>query len=177
MTDDELRHEYPNVWAVEKTTGPDRLVIAPASGHVHLLKALFSVLQGPFWILYVLLVSRKDNLPGRYQCPGPVSREECESFLVQYREYFEGDGRHHIWVGAEYGAGLLIYDHHNVIYAYGPLEEFKVVLRASGLTQTDHVRFPVPHTHHYHSHFDEQEERILKHWEWRRSELQSGDDR
>ncbi len=173
---DALRHEYPNVWAVEKTTGPDRLVIAPALGHVELLRELLGVLPGPFWILYVLLVSRQDNVPGRYQCPRPVSREEYDSFLVRYRDYFEGDGRHHIWVGVEDGPGLLIYDHHNVIYSYGPLDEFKSVLNSSGLTQVARVKFPVPHTHRYHSHFDEQETQILRHWEWKWFELQPGDD-
>jgi hypothetical protein len=31
------RYEYPNVWSREKTTGPERLVIAPTSDHISLM--------------------------------------------------------------------------------------------------------------------------------------------
>ena len=63
---------YPNAWAVEKTSGPDRLVIAPSSGHVELMTKLAGVLPEPFGILYVLLVSRRDNDPGRYPMSIPL---------------------------------------------------------------------------------------------------------
>ena len=55
---DQLPYRYPNVWAVEQTTGPERLVMAPAAHHIDLLIQLIRQLPEPFAILYVLVVPR-----------------------------------------------------------------------------------------------------------------------
>jgi len=72
---------------------------------------------------------------------------------------------------------LLVYDNHDVIYAYGPLAEFEDILRSNGLTQCEAVSFPAPHTHRYNVEFDQQARDIMKHWEWIRFPLQESDDR
>jgi hypothetical protein len=169
-------YTYPNIWSIETTTGPDRLVIAPSSDQVGLMIELANTLPEPFGILYVLLVSRCDNTEGRYQAPYQCDREEMESFLKQFRDYFELDGRHHIWVTSLPASATLVYDNHNVIYAYGPLEEYKRILSRRGLRK-DSVRFPVPHTHNYNAEFDDEEKRILGFWEWQRFPLMQEDDR
>jgi len=64
---------YPNVWAVGKTAGPERLVIAPSFDQVGLMIELSRILPEPFGILYVLLVSRCGNEPSRYQSPYPCA--------------------------------------------------------------------------------------------------------
>lgn len=93
----DVPYRYPDLWAREQTTGPERIVAAPAASHIDLLIALSRVLPEPFGILYVLLVSRSDQEPGRYQSPVPVSRAEMETFLHEFRGFLEGNGRHHIW--------------------------------------------------------------------------------
>jgi hypothetical protein len=133
------------------------------------------VLPEPFGILYVLLTPRKENQPGRYQSPRPCSRDEMESFLLEFREFFESDGRHHVWVMSLPESSTLVYDQHNVIFAYGPLQEFTEVLKASGF-QEGTVSFPSPHAHNYNAENDDTEERLLNHWAWIQTPLQPGDD-
>ena len=168
-------YAHPNVWSNEKTTGPDRLVVAPSSGHVELMVELSRALPEPFGILYVLLISRLDNEPGRYQCPAPCGRSEMEAFLKEFEAYFESDGRHHVWVMSLPAAATLVYDQHNVIYAYGPLERYEKVLRKAGLKEGA-VNFPAPHAHNYNPQYDEQERRVLNYWDWRKTPLLEGDD-
>ena len=171
---DFVSHTYPNSWAKQQTTGPQRLIIAPSSNHGDLLKDLLSLLPAPFGVLYVLLVSRCDNELGRYQSALPCGRDELESFLEEFKEYFEGDGRHHIWITSIPAAATVVYDQHNVIYAYGPLEEFERVLLRRGLEEGE-VNFPAPHAHNYHPEFDVFEQKVLDYWEWRRLPLESDD--
>ena len=71
---------------------------------------------------------------------------------------------------------MLVYDRHNVIYAYGPLERFIAALESEGLTESKEVRFPVPHAHHYHAEFDVDERSVLKNEEWTLSPLHPGDE-
>ena len=76
----------------------------------------------PFFVLYVLVVSRKEeNETARYQS-GEVSRAEVQAFLERFEDYLENDGRHHIWIHSPESSATLVYDNHDVIYCYGPLE-------------------------------------------------------
>ena len=162
-------YEYADIFAVEKTSGPERLVIAPSANHVSILIDLLEVMPEPFGILYVLVVPRGGSEAGRYQTANPVSREQAEKFLKRFREFFEYDGRHDIWVASMSGPDQLVYDRHNVIYAYGPLPEFENLLSGRGLAKVESVRFPSPHTHNYHAAFDQDGRDVLHHWDWRRS--------
>lgn len=173
---DEAPFRYSNCWAVEKTTGPSRLVIAPAARYVELMIRLTAAMKGPFGLLYVLLVPRAGGESGRYQSPAPVSSAELETFLWQFQDLFERDARHHLWIGSSDNSSLLVYDNHDVIYAYGPLAEFESILRSNGLTQCETVSFPVPHMHKYNEELDQQAKELMKHWEWIRFPLQESDD-
>ena len=114
---------YPNFWSVEPTTGPDRLVIAPAGDQVDVMRALCEEWPGDYFLLYVLLVPRLGTRePGRYQSPAPLSFERISEFCDRFRAFLQTDGRHHFWIGSCMESGLLVYDHHDVIYAYGDLD-------------------------------------------------------
>jgi hypothetical protein len=176
IPNEERRYEYPDVFAVEKTSGPERLVIAPSANHVSILIDLLHVMSEPFGILYVLVVPRGGSEAGRYQTANPVSREQAEEFLKRFREYFENDGRHDIWVASTSGSGQLVYDRHNVVYAYGPLREFENVVSGRDLVKVESVGFPSPHTHNYHAAFDQDEQDVLHHWHWKQSTLHEGDE-
>ena len=168
-------YRYDDCWDIEQTTGPERLVIGPSARQVELVIKLARGLPEPFGVLYVLLVSRKGNRPARYQCPNPCSRHDMETFLLEFREYFETDGRHHVWVTSLPESTTLVYDQHNVIYAYGPLQRFTEILKESGLQKGD-VTFPVPHRHNYNPENDDTEERLFQHWAWIGSPLLPSDD-
>jgi hypothetical protein len=168
---------YQDQWSQQKTTGPDRLVVAPRGGrHVDVLLALARCLPEPFGILYVLLLSRTGaHLPGRYQSSVPTTRDETEAFVRRFAGYFEGDGRHHLWLMSLPGRGTLVYDNHDLVYAYGPLEGFKSVLTALGFSEGA-VAIPAQHQHSYNQQYDSSEDDVMGYWDWKHFPLQPDDD-
>ena len=173
--DQERSYKYPNVFAVEKTTGPERLVIAPSSHHVSLLLDLMQMMFEPFRILYVLVFPGGGEA-GRYQVANPVGWNEAEGFLTRFEDFFENDGRHHIRVSSVGTSDLLVYDNHNVIYAYGELQEFNRILVKRGLEKVDAVEFPSPHRHMCNAAYDQAQQEVLRYWEWKQLPLQESDD-
>ncbi len=133
-------------------------------------------MKEPFGVLYMLVVPRDETPPGRFQSPELLSREQCLSFLHDFREFLEQDGRHNLWVAAADQSSLIVYDRHNVLYAYGPLAKFEEILRGNGFTENKEVRFPSPHTHHYHAVFDGQGTQLLTYWDWKVSPLRPSDE-
>ena len=172
----ELPYQYGDVWAIQKTTGPDRLAIAPSSRPIDLLLELAAVMNEPYGLLYVLQVPRNDTYPaGRYQSPEPISRGELGTFLRKFGTLLESDGRHHFWIMTIDKSAMLVYDRHNVFYAYGPLATFEGVLLRNNLQQADEVSFPDPHVHHYNAEFDEQALQLMNYWSWLKYPLQDSD--
>jgi hypothetical protein len=170
----EERYVYPNVWAIEKTTGSDRLVIAPRDHYIRLLLLLAKCLEQPYFVLYVLTVPRGGGEAGRYESKVSFGFDELEYFLYEYSELLEHDSRNSLWIQSR--SGLLVYDLHNVIYAYGALEEFKNTLESNGLHEAGEVRFPSPHVHRYHFQFDDDQAHILRDNEWIHTPLRPGDE-
>lgn len=166
---------FTNKWDIQRTIGPDRLVIGPSANQIALLLELTQILSEPFGILYVLLISRRGNQRARYQCPNPCTRIEMESFLRAFGDYFESDGRHHVWISSLPDSATLVYDQHDVIYAYGPLRQFEKILKRKGF-EAGVVSFPSPHRHNYNPENDAAEERLFEYWNWRRSALMENDD-
>jgi hypothetical protein len=142
-----------------------------------LLIELAGELQGNPWaVLYVLLVPRCGNRePGRYQSEPFESHAALASFLRRFQAFFEGDGRHHIWVGSASNDGLLVYDQHNVIFAYGAIDRFKALLVSRAFREAE-FWFPEPHSHTYLPENDVEEERLMAEMEWNRFPLDPGDD-
>ena len=170
-------HDYGNVYFEQPCGDATRLVIGPSGGHVELLTELAAELEGrPWFVLYVLLVPRLGKRePGRYQSAPFETHAELSAFLAAFRAFFEGDGRHHVWVGSAAQDGLLVYNQHNVIFAYGPIEQFKAVLRSRGFREAE-FWFPVPHSHGYVPENDAEEERLMAEVEWEYFPLQRGDE-
>jgi hypothetical protein len=170
---------YANAWAREDLSGTERLTIAPRADHIGLLKNLLDAVPEPMWLLYVLVVPRGEGEAGRYQSPGPLSREEVKKFLVDFGYFLERDGRQNLWIRSESGAAMLVYDRHNLIYAYGHLPEFVSILVRQGLNevQPNSIVVPDPHSHHYHAVFDSDAERLLDSLEWQRTPLREQDQR
>lgn len=65
IPEQERKYEYPDIFAFEQTSGPERLVIAPSAGHVHILIDLLQLMPEPLGILYVLVVPRGGSEGGR----------------------------------------------------------------------------------------------------------------
>ncbi len=157
---------YLNCWFREQTTGPERLVIGPESNHIELFMNLVEDMRGPFGLLYILVVPRGDHKPGRYQSSQPMDKAPVLSFLDEFRTYFEQDGRHHIWIFGIGDESQIIYDNHNVIFAYGPLDRFEQTLRHNQFISQP-FEYPSPHVHQYHAEFDDDEDLIFVEHDWK----------
>ena len=166
---------WDNLYKREVYPNYSRLLIGCKSNEIPLILELCKNMKGPFGILHVLLVSRIGNDYGRYQSPYPLSYDELEEFLYKYQEYFERDGRQHLWVSSVTGEGQFIFDNHNYIYAYGDLDSFVSVLESKKFCEGE-IIIPSPHCHNYHVEYDEDEEAINKEFDWLYSPLQESDD-
>jgi hypothetical protein len=170
------KYEYPSRWTIEETSGPNRLQVTVSEGHVDLLLKLIDHMADPFWILYLLIVARSEGDPGRYQSADPLSVNETKDMLSGFRDFFESDGRHNLWIASTTSADMLVYDRHDVIYCYGDLLKFQSILAALGIERGDLLLAPDPHSHHYHASLDAEQKRLLKSREWLRTPLKDHDE-
>jgi hypothetical protein len=172
-----VRHVYPDEFCFETTSsGTRRIRVTASSGYVGLLLALAATLPEPFFILYALIVSRRqENEAARYQS-GQVSHSELNAFFERFEDYFENDGRHHVWIHSPERSATLVYDNHDLVYCYGPLETFSTVLQNNGLKLVDEIQCVGPHGHCYNPEFDSCEGELLKFFQWKKSPLQPQDD-
>lgn len=172
---EEVAFSYDDCFFREPLSSGSRLTIGPATAHVDTLVALAATWRAQqYYVLYVLLVPHSGAQPGRYQSPLIESFEDLQVFLGTYERFFESDGRHHIWVASAQGEGTLVYDQHNVIFAYGDLPQYEAVLRGRGLSEGE-FGFPFPHGHRYPSTHVRDEQELLAHYPWQFSPLQPGD--
>lgn len=171
---DEKPHDYGQVYMWENYPAYSRLKIGAATNATELLLHLSDCLSPPFFCLYVLVIGHSESQAGRYQSPLLTDRADLVGFLLEYKHLFESDGRHHLWVSAPEANATLIYDKHNVIYAYGLLEEFAACLQKLGYTETD-FDFPYPHAHNYLPASYGKVEELLHYWEWQQFPLQEID--
>ena len=166
---------WDNLYHIAEYPNHSRMKIGSASDEIPLILDLCKGMDGPFGILFILLVSRLGKLAGRYQIPYSLSYEELELFLYENQEFFERDGRHHLWVSSISGEGQFIYDNHNFIYAYGNLNSYCNKLKSHGY-QEGLIKISNPHTHNYHPEFDSKEDELMGRFEWKYYPLQEGDD-
>ena len=170
-----LEYHYNNLFRKEVHPDWSRITIAPTEKHVALMLEIATKWPGPYGILYVLKVPRCDHQAARYQSPEPCSFEELENFVRTFREYFEGDGRHHIWFADITSGCQLIYDNHNLIYSYGDDEEVIALLKTKGFEEGNPI-VPSPHVHCYNQEFDKKEDEIMTYFDWIEFPLQEQHD-
>lgn len=161
----ERHYDYGNIYQIEETSTGNRLKIGPSNNQIALLLKLADCLDPPYYILYVLIVTRTGQEYGRYESPEIDTPKELSAFFDEYKDFLETDGRHHIWIGTIDHSGLLVYDQHNVIFAYGDLDKYIRILKDAHFTEND-FDFPDNHCHHFHAENDISGEQILKHWHW-----------
>jgi hypothetical protein len=174
IEDDNIEYHYEDRFTLEQTTGPDRLCIGAAKRHSDLVLALAEQLEPPFYLLYLLHTPRGSHQAARYQSPA-LEWTEVVALLRQFQPFLEQDARHDLWLHAAGDQATLVWDRHNLIYAYGPLSHFETILKQHEFVQ-DVISVPVPHTHHYHTTFDADEDQLLNFFDWRASPLQPVDE-
>ncbi|RZK59678.1 MAG: hypothetical protein EOO59_07505 [Hymenobacter sp.] len=159
----------------EDTPHYARLKIGASTDGTGLLLRLSDCLPPPFYCLYVLVIGRGGSPAGRYQSPLLSSRAALTDFVLEYKHLLEHDGRHHLWIGTPDGSATLVYDKHNLVYAYGPLAAFRQQLLALGYVEQA-VEIPYPHAHSYAPENDAATEELLQYWEWQHFPLQETDE-
>jgi hypothetical protein len=174
---EKVKNEYENLFFEQAGEQYRRLVIGPSQGQVELMLELAAAgSTGPWFALYVLLTPRLGKRSaGRYQGDLYESFAEVSGLFRDFAAYFEGDGRHHVWLCDVHQRATLVYDRHDVLFAYGPLEEWKQMLREKGFEERT-FWFPAPHVHHYNKEFDGEEDRLLDIGVWRYFPLAESDE-
>ena len=171
----ETKFSQPAVFQVAAlSNGDGRLVAGVPSGDPQVLSALVACLEAPFFVLYVLHTSRGEGKPGRYQSP-EVSGEDLGKFISTYSELLQSDARFDLWVYSPSSKGTVVWDRHNLLYAYGPIESYEAALLRAGFTLgTADANFP--HVHHYRAECDVAAQSLLGYFDWVYSPLQPQDE-
>jgi hypothetical protein len=121
------------------------------------------------FVLWVLHTPRAATPPGRYQSP-PLEIREVVAFLECFAAFLENDARSDVWVLSQEPA-TIVYENHDLIYAYGPLDRFERVLRNRGF-ESGKISIPSPHAHNDHAEFDSAEKAVAGALDWRVTPLQ-----
>jgi len=145
---------YPNEYALQQTSGPIRIIISSATNQMKLASDLIIRSDSYFGILYILAVPRGKHKAARYQLADRLSKNDAVKFLEKYNEYFVNDGRHQIWIADTENNDFIVYDQHNVLYAYGNISEYEKILGIKRYQNTTKIEFPVPHVHCYNPEYD-----------------------
>jgi hypothetical protein len=164
---------HANTFAREKTTGPERLRIGPRGGHAYLVEMLAQCAEPPYKLLYVLHTTRTGATLGRYESPW-LELPELQDFFKRFGDFLAQDSRHDLWLLGAGTKGTIVWDRHDLVYAYGPLERYITLLEAGGFRE-GWPSWPVPHVHHYHEEWDDAERLMLKYFEWIRTDLRRED--
>ena len=155
-------------------TGANRLVAGVPKSDPKVLAQLTESMPGPFSLLYVLHTPRSEGLPGRYQSP-ELDLVGVQRFLNEFRALLMSDGRYDLWVHCVSSGGTLVWDRHDLIYAYGDLIQYRGVLDREGYVPGE-LNIPSPHSHHYKAENDPEAARLLSIFPWVRTDLRKEDE-
>ena len=173
---DAVPHDYGNIYFRQRCGDRDRLVIGPADSQIRLLDELAAAYPTHrYHVFYILLLSHMGRAPGRYRSPLIDNHEDLQLFIWTFQTFFEGDGRHHLWIACADSVDLLVYDQHNVIFAYGNLEAFESVLH-NHLYKAREFWFPSPHAHGYDPANVNVEDELMSYFDWDYFALEPGDE-
>lgn len=170
-----VEHSHPPVFAITSSAGAgERLVSTAPGGDSKPFERLVRVLEPPYFLLYVLHTPRGEGNPGRYQSP-ELTAEQLGAFVAKYEDYLSADARFDIWAYSPAERATVVWDRHNQIFGYGPLETFAFELRGLGFREGS-SEVPVPHQHHYRAEYDPQATALLAELEWSYSPLKPEDE-
>jgi hypothetical protein len=138
---------------------------------------LSEALKAPFYLLCVLHTSRTGAELGRYQS-SQLDRSEVARFFDQFGPLFAEDARFDVWLHTRAPQGTLVLDRFNLVYAYGPMAAFELILENAGIQRVASwaaPSVPYPHVLNYHNEFDASEAELLGFTEWRWTPLHHED--
>jgi hypothetical protein len=155
-------------------TGAARLHVGVPSGDPDVFRGLLQCLAPPYFLLYILHTPRGEAAAGRYQSP-ELAANEAQTFLTRYADFLRSDARFDIWAHSPASRGTVVWDRHNLIYAYGPLDSLETKLRGLGFAEGS-PSIPSPHQHHYRAECDADAAALIAEWDWALSPLRPEDE-
>ena len=166
---------HANTFAREKTTGgPERVRIGPRGGQRYLFEHLANILGPSYKLLYLLHTTHTNASLGRYQSPW-LDEAQLKTFLDRFAQFITEDARHDLWMLGGSGEGQLVWDRHDIVYAYGPIDKYVTHLEAAGFRE-GWPTAPDVHAHCYNEEWDDTERAILKYFDWERTDLRPEDE-
>ena len=168
-----IEHAFEPQYLLPARGEHPRIIAAVPSGGCEPFEGLVACITPPYFILYVLHTPRGEGEPGRYQSP-PVSVTEFAAFMARFGSYLATDARFDLWVHSPTDSATVVWDRHNLLFAYGPLLRFEEALCRMGFA-SGACAVPAPHQHHYHAANDEAAAELLTWCEWNRSPLRAED--
>ncbi len=171
----EVEHVHATVFA-RRPAAPDleRIVAGMSHDGADVFYSLAACLAEPFFLLYVLHTPRGEAEAGRYQSP-ELSRDDLRRFLTRFDTLLVADARFDLWVHSPQSNATVVWDRHDLVYAYGPLGDYERVLRARGFVEGG-PDVPSPHVHHYRAECDNDARALLSAFRWIHSPLRPGDE-
>jgi hypothetical protein len=168
---------YPPIFFMEEMAdGTKRIIAGAPNAKVDIFLDLVNCLQEPFFILYILHTPRGEGNPGRYQSP-ELTEKQVASSIVTFSEYLCADARYDLWIHSQKSNATVVWDRHNIIFGYGPIDCFETAfLKLDFLESDDAPNIPVPHAHHYRKEYDGDAKAVLDQFEWNYSELKPEDE-
>ncbi len=137
--------------------------------------SLATCLTPPYFLLYILHTPRGEGAEGRYQSP-ELSADALRLFVTDYAAFLTGDGRFDLWAYSPAEKATVVWDRHNYLFGYGPLERFADTLHELGYVPGAVDRIASrPHSHHYREEFDDQALAVLDRFDWTYSPLHDAD--
>lgn len=125
-------------------------------------------------LLLALCTPRGEAEAGRYQSHA-LSLSEVKGFLAKFGAFLSGDARFDIWAHSASDEGTVVWDRHDILFAYGAIEQFSATLRSLGFSEGS-PSVPVPHEHHYRAELDQFAEEIMSSFNWSYSPLRPEDE-
>lgn len=168
-------HSYPkNFSLISKDNASPKIVAGVPGGDSSVFLRMVACLEPPYFLLYVLHTPRGEAKAGRYQSPA-VSAEQLRQFVEAFGSYLCSDSRFDIWAHSSAELATVVWDRHNQLFAYGPMQNFLTVLGDDGYSEGV-VDVSFPHQHHYRQEFDVQAAAVLDAFEWTYSPLRTEDE-
>lgn len=170
-----IEHSYPAVFHLPEEFGKPRCVVAGVpGGDSNIFLQLVSTLDEPYYLLYVLHTPRGEGSPGRYQS-GILALSELRALVLKFNTFLAQDARFDLWAHSPSEQARVVWDPHNLIHVYGPLDRFAAQLGFLGFSP-GFPETPAPHSHNYHAGLDTQAKEILDAIEWSYSPFKPEDE-
>lgn len=167
-------HSFAPVYAEERTFSGTPLIITGAPGGDALVfETLTLLLEPPYVLLYVLHTPRGEAQAGRYESDA-LHADQLRSFLARFHGYLAGDGRFDLWALSTREKATVVWDHHNQLFAYGPIAQFASRLRALGFHPGE-LQVPDPHEHHFREEYDGHASEVFTALRWTHFDLEPED--